>query len=178
VANVNNETLLLVIFVGCTAFAVLLQAIVLLVMLVTARKALKFAQEQTEELRTNVLPLVKDTKELLTRVGPKIESVASDVAVLVNRVREQSTKVEASAEVLLERVYKQTTRVDSMLTSALDTVDRAGAMVGEVLSLPLRQLAGFAAFARAAFSTLRSGPPRSQSEPRATHSAADRDLFV
>jgi hypothetical protein len=178
VANVNNETLLLMIFVGCTAFAVLLQAIVLLAMLLTARKALKFAQEQSEELRNNVLPLVKDTKELLTRVGPKIETVASDFADLTSKLRVQSTRVEASAGDFFERVYRQSNRIDMMLTSTLDTVDRAGAMVGEVLSVPLRQLAGFAAFARAAFSTLRSASPRPQTEPRPTHSAADKDLFV
>lgn len=176
-ANVNNETLLLI-FVACTAAALLMQAFVLLGMLLALRKALKFAQEQSEELRGTVLPLVKDTKELLTRVGPKIESVASDVAVLVSRVREQSTKVEASAGEILERVYRQTSRVDTMVTHALDTVDRAGAVVAEVISLPLRQLAGFAAFARAAIGTFRSGPPRRQTEPRPTHSAADKDLFV
>lgn len=176
-ANVNSETLLLI-FVACTGAAVLLQAFVLLGMLIALRKALKFAQEQSEELRSNVLPLVKDTRELLIRVGPKIESVASDVAVLVSRVREQSTRVEASAGEMLERVYKQTTRVDTMLTHALDTVDRAGAIVAEVISVPLRQLAGFAAFARAAVGSFRSGPPRPQTEPRPTHSAADKDLFV
>jgi hypothetical protein len=177
VANVNNQNLWLMIFVGCTGAAVLMQAFVLLGMLLTARKALKFMREQSEELRTNVLPLIKDTKDLLTRVGPKIESVATDVAVLASRVREQSAKVEASAGAMIERVHRQSTRVDMMLTSALDTVDRAGALVGEVLSVPLRQLSGFAAFARAAIGTLRSGPPP-QGEPRPTHAAADKDLFV
>lgn len=174
-ANVNSETLLMI-FVACTGAAVLMQAFVLLGMLLTARKALKFFQEQMDEMRTNVLPLVKDTKELLTRVGPKIESVASDVAVLTSKMREQSTKIEASAGEIIERVYRQTNRVDTMLTGALDTIDRAGAVVAEVLSVPLRQLSGFAAFARAAFGTLRSGPP--PLEPRPTHSAADKDLFV
>ena len=174
-ANVNNETLLLI-FVACTGAAILMQAFVLLAMLLTARKALKFAQQQTEELRTNVLPLVKDTKELLTRVGPKIESVATDFADLTSKLRVQSTRMETSAGDIFERVYRQTNRVDMMLTSALDTVDRAGAMVGEVLSVPLRQLSGIAAFARAMFGTLRSGPP--PTEPRPTHSPADKDLFV
>jgi hypothetical protein len=149
VANVNNQNLWLMIFVGCTGAAVLMQAFVLLGMLLTARKALKFMREQSEELRTNVLPLI----------------------------REQSAKVEASAGAMIERVHRQSTRVDMMLTSALDTVDRAGALVGEVLSVPLRQLSGFAAFARAAIGTLRSGPPP-QGEPRPTHAAADKDLFV
>ena len=177
-ANVNQETLLLI-FVACTGAAVLLQACVLLGLLITAMKALKFAREQAEELHTNVLPLVKDTKQLLANVGPKIESAANDFAELTGRLRARSAEIDASATQILERVHRQTTRVDAMLTNALDTVDRAGAMVADVISVPLRQIAGFAAFARAAFNSLRGGSQRTVSaEPRPTHSPADKDLFV
>ena len=174
---VNNETLLLI-FVACTGAAVLLQAIVLLALLITARKALKLAHEQIEELRTNVLPVVSDTKRLLSTVGPKIESVASDFAVLTHSARTHGIRLEESATDILERVSRQSNRVDMMLTNALDTVDRAGAVVAEVLSVPIRQLAGMAAFARAAVGTLIGGAPRPQSEPQPTHSPADKDLFV
>ena len=177
VTNLNNETLM-IIFVACTGAAVLMQALVLLAMLITARKALKLAQEQIEELRTNVLPLVKDTKELLSNVGPKIETVASDFAALTHGLRAHGTKLDESATDILERVNRQSNRVDMMLTNVLDTVDRAGAVVADVISVPLRQLAGVAAFARAAFGTLRTGGPQTQSEPQPTHSPADKDLFV
>ena len=177
VNNLNNETLLLI-FVACTGAAVLMQALVLLAMLITARKALKLAQEQIEELRTNVLPVVMDTKQLLSTVGPKIESVASDFAALTHGLRTHGIKLDETTTDILERVNRQSSRVDMMLTSALDTIDRAGAVVADVISVPIRQLAGVAAFARAAFGTLRSGPPRTQSEPQPTHSPADKDLFV
>ncbi len=177
VTNVNNETLLLI-FVACTGAAVLMQALVLLAMLVTARKALKLAQEQIEELRTHVLPVVHDTKKLLTNVGPKIEAVATDFAALTHSMRTQGIKLEESATDILQRVNRQSTRVDMMLTNVLDTVDRASAVVADVISVPIRQLAGVAAFARAAIGTLRNGPARAQSEPQPTHSPADKDLFV
>lgn len=176
-AKVNNEILLLI-FVGCTGAAVLMQAFVLLAMLITARKALKIAQEEIEELRTNVLPVVKETKELLTKVGPQVESVVTNMAALTGGWREQSARMQVSAADILERVDRQSTRVDMMLTNLLDTVDRAGAVVVDVISVPLRQLAGFAAFARAAFGTLRTAPPRRATEPHPTHAAADKDLFV
>lgn len=173
----NNETLLLI-FVACTGAAVLLQAIVLLALLVTARKALKLAQEQVEELRANVLPVVTDTKRLLSTVGPKIESVAADMAAITRTARSQGVKLEESATNVLQLVSRQTNRVDLMLTNVLDTVDRVGAVVADALSVPIRQLAGVTAFARAAIGTFLGGPPRPQSEPRSTHLAADKDLFV
>jgi hypothetical protein len=168
----------MIIFVACTGAAVLMQALVLLAMLITARKALKLAQEQIEELRTNVLPLVKETKDLLSNVGPKIETVASDFAALTHGLRTHGIKLDESATNILERVNRQSNRVDMMLTNVLDTVDRASAVVADVISVPLRQLAGVAAFARAAFGTLRTGASRTQSEPQPTHSPADKDLFV
>jgi hypothetical protein len=177
VTNVNDETLLLI-FVACTGAAVLMQALVLLAMLITARKALKLAEEQIAELRTTVLPVVKDTKELLSNLGPKIEVIATDFAALTHGLRKHGIKLEESATDILERVNRQSTRMDMMLTNVLDTVDRAGAVVADVISVPLRQLAGVAAFARAAFGTLRNAPPRTQSEPQPTHSPADKDLFV
>jgi hypothetical protein len=165
VATVNIETLLLI-FVACTFAAVLMQAIVLLGLLITARKALKTAQQQFEELRTDVFPVIKDTKQLLVNVGPKIESVANDVADLTGNLRAQSARLEISAGEILERIHRQTNRIDAMLTNVLNTADRAGAVVADVISVPVRQLAGFAAFARAAVTSLRGAPRSAQPEPR------------
>lgn len=177
VGKVNNETLMLV-FVACTGAAVLMQAFVLLAMYFAFRKAIKMAQEQIEELRTNVLPMVKDTKDLLTTVGPKIEIVATDFAALTHGLRTQSALLKISATDIAERVTRQTTRIDMMVTNTLDMVDRAGAILADAISVPIRQLSGIVAFAKAAVGTLRAPTPRPQGEPQPTHSAADKDLFV
>ncbi len=155
-----------------------MQALVLLALLLTARKALKLAQEQIEELRTNVLPVVHDTKQLLSNVGPKIESLATDFAAVTSGLRANGAKFQESATDILDRVNRQSNRVDMMLTGMLDTVDRAGAVVADVISVPIRELAGIVAFARAAIGSLTSGAPRPQPGPQPTHSAADKDLFV
>ena len=65
-----------------------------------------------------------------------------------------------------------------MFSGVLDTVDRAGAIVTDLVNVPLRQLSGVAAFAKAAIGTLRSGAPQREPGPRATHSPADKDMFV
>jgi hypothetical protein len=174
---VNNETLLLV-FVACTGAAVLMQACVLLAMYIAMRKAIKMAQTQIDELRVNVMPVVKDTKELLTSVGPKIDSLAGDFAAITSSFRTQGSLFKTSAEDIVAKVNRQASRVDSMLTGVLDVVDRASAVVADVINVPLRQLSAMAAFAKAAVSSLRSGPLRRESESQPTHSAADKDMFV
>jgi hypothetical protein len=174
---VNNETLLLI-FVACTGAAVLMQACVLLAMYIAMRKAMKMAQTQIDELRVNVLPLVKDTKDLLTSVGPKIDSLAGDFAAITRGLRTQGSLFKTSADDIATKVSRQASRIDSMLTGVLDVIDRASAVVADVINVPLRQLSAVTAFAKAAVDSFRSGPPDPQSEPRPTHSPADKDMFV
>lgn len=169
----DHETLL-IIFVGLTGAAVLLQSLILLGMLLAMLKAIKFGQEKAEELRSMTLPMLTEAREFMNRVGPKIDSVSTDVADLVHALREQSIEMETSTTEILERVRRQTTRIDAMITGILDTVDRASGAVTHAVSVPVRQVSAFAAAARAIFGALRNGSP----SPARTHSAADKDLFV
>jgi hypothetical protein len=174
-ANVNTETWLIV-FVGLTGAAVLLQSIVLLALALSVRKTAMAIREEMAELRGVVTPVATRAEKFLERVGPKMESAATDMAEIMHGLRSQSAEMQASAMEILERARRQTSRVDSMMTGVLDTVDRATAIVVDAVSVPLRQISGMAAFARAALHALKSGPTGPRQQP--THSAADRDMFV
>ena len=174
-ANVNNQTLTLI-FIGVTALAVLLQAGILLGIFITVRKSVKAIHSEVEVLRAATLPLLDNTRELVKGVTPKIESVATDIAEVARGLRVQTMEFHASASDILERVHRQTGRVDTMVSGALDTVDRASTVVNDAVNVPLRQLSGIAAFAKAAFDALRSNGPRRQAQP--TRPAGDKDLFV
>jgi len=168
----------MLVFVACTGAAVLMQALVLLAMYIAMRKAIKMAQAQIDELRVNVLPVVKDTKDLLTSVGPKLDSLAGDFAVITRGLRTQGSLYKASADDIVAKVNRQASRVDLMLTNVLDMVDRASAVVADVVSVPIRQLSAVAAFAKAAVGSFRAGPAPAEAAHQPTHSPADKDLFV
>ncbi|HLY43576.1 MAG TPA: hypothetical protein VKR52_20350 [Terracidiphilus sp.] len=170
----NTQTILLIVFVAITGLAVLLQASVLLGMFIAMRKSLKLVQENVDELRTKVLPVVTDAGDFFTRVGPKLESMATDMSSMMHDLREQGAELQESATVILEKVQRQSSRVDSMMTGFLDSVDRAGAFINDVVGAPIRQLGALAAAAKAMFGALTSRSP----EPAATHASADKDLFV
>lgn len=169
----NSDTLLLV-FVALTGVAVLLQAFVLLAIFLALRKTTGMLQQQLDELRTSVMPVVTSTQKLLTSVGPNLEAVAKDLAEITKGLSAQSADIQASAGQILAQVQRQTSRIDAMFTRALDTVDRAGTVLTETINMPLRQISAITAFARAALGALRSG----QSQPRPTRSATDEDMFM
>ncbi len=173
--NVNTETLMIV-FIALTGAAVLLQSFVLLALYFSVRKASESVQTEMAELRAVVLPVVTEAREFLSSVGPKVESVTTDMAEIMHGLRAQSAEMQDSAVEILERLRRQTSRLDAMFSGLLDTADRAGAIITDAVAVPLRQVSGIAAFVRTAFSTLRQKNP--QPRTQATHSAADKDLFV
>jgi hypothetical protein len=61
-----------------------------------------------------------------------------------------------------------------MLTTGLNSVERAGLMLESAVALPVRQVNGIFAAAKAVIETYRSEIPAR----KPTHSSADKDLFI
>jgi len=170
----NNETRLLVIFVGLIAFALLMQAIVMLVAFLVMRKKVKSLQEDVQELRTTAIPILNKSRETLEKVAPKLESVAADVADIVHVLKRQSVEFQAVAGDILERVHRQTSRVDNMFTNMADGVEHASNVVVHSVGRPVRQISAVLAGAKAFLSVLTTGRrPDQQADV-----VADQDMFV
>lgn len=153
--NIDNQTIMLAI-VAVTAMAVLLQAFILLGIFISVRKAARSLKDQVEELRSAVIPVVNNTRDLITRVTPYVESTVYDVATMAHELREQTAQVEITTKDILARLRKQSSRVDAMLSTVLDAVDRAGSFLTDAVSKPARQLAGVLASVKAVVESLRS----------------------
>jgi hypothetical protein len=170
----NNETTLLVIFVGITGFALMVQAIVMLVAFLAMRKTITSLHEDVQELRTTAMPFLLKSRETLERVAPKIESVAADVAEVTHILRVQTVEFQAVAGEILERVHRQTSRVDNMFTNVVDGVEQASNLVVDSVTRPIRQLTSMLAGAKAFLTVLTTGR-RPNQEPEMV---ADQDMFV
>jgi methyl-accepting chemotaxis protein len=181
--KLDNQTILLALVV-VTGLAVLLQAIVLLAIFLAMRKAVAYFREETENLRSSIMPVIYDTRDMLastqgtmtnvqafladaqaflTRVSPKVESVATDLVEITNTLRTQSVEMQSSAMEMMERVHRQSDRVDGMITEFLNTVDRAGGFVAEAVSKPVQQISSILRSAKAVVESLRG--PRTLRQP-------------
>jgi methyl-accepting chemotaxis protein len=170
----NNESTLLVVFVGITGLALVVQAIVMLVAFLTMRKTIVSLQSDVQELRTTAMPILARTRETLEKVAPKIESIATDVSDLAHRLKEQSVEFEAVASEILERVHRQTSRVDNMFTGLVDGVEQASNMVADTITKPVRKITAMLSGAKAFFTVLATGRrPGEQVDV-----IADQDMFV
>jgi methyl-accepting chemotaxis protein len=173
--KLDNQTLQLVL-IALVALAMVTQAIVLLAAYLAMRKAARSADEKIEEFRASILPLVDKTRDLLTRLAPKIEATAEDVAALTHSLRLQTTDVQYAANEIVTRVRSQASRIDTLLTNVLDAIERAGGFMADAVSKPMRQLSAILASAKAAVESLRNYEPAPRSN--ADRVSGDNDMFV
>ena len=173
--KLDNQTLQLIL-IALVALAMLIQAIVLLVAFMAMRKAVRSADKKFEELRSSIVPLVDKTRDLVTRLAPKIEATAEDVAALTHSLRLQTTDVQYAANEIVTRVRSQAGRIDAMLTNVLDAIERAGDFMADAVSKPMRQLSAILASAKAALESLRNYGPAPRSN--ADRVSRDNDMFV
>lgn len=156
------------------AVALLLQACFVLAVIIGMVKVSKTVKQEIADVRTSVMPLIFDTRELLTRISPKIESSADDISEILKTVRAQSTTVGTATTEIVERIRRQSAKVEGMVSGLVDSADRTGAVVADAVGKPIRRLAGLVASARAVVETLRSPSPAQR-----TRSERDgQDMFV
>ncbi len=177
IPKLDNQTILLALAV-VTGLAVLLQAIILLAIFASMRKSAGAIRKEVEILRASLTPVLFDTQELiassrdtlisaqafltnaqgfLTRVSPKVEAAAGDLAAITKGMHAQVGQVQSTVTEIMDKVRKQGDRLDNMTSSFLDTVDRAGDFVSDVVSKPVRQISGILGVVKSVIESLR-GP--------------------
>lgn len=171
----DPQTLQIVV-AGVVAGTLLLQVLLLVFILIGVRKAAMAVRNDLDEIRSSITPLFTDSHELLVRVGPKIEAATDDLAVIAHSIREQTTSVQSTVTEISERTRHQAGRVDFMVSSALDKVDRAGAIVNDSVAKPLRQITGILAAARAVVENLRT--PQAPAKPPGERTQGDPGMFI
>ena len=167
----------LIVFVGLTGAAVLLQACVLLGMFLALRKTAQAVTEVTSDVKATVIPLVHTTRELLERISPQIMTVSAGLAELTEVVHKETKGARVSVADITERINNQVKRIDGMLTVALDTVEKTANTIEHSVAAPVRQVNGVVAAFKAIVDTYRSSP-RMQARRETPVPDPDRDVVL
>jgi hypothetical protein len=164
-----STEMILTILVTVIAAAGLIQLFILFAVFLAFRKGMKVAGEYATEMQSHVVPLLEQsrtlfrtTNEIIGHLEPKLETAATDLAELVHIAKTEAKKMQESADEIAERIRRQAARVDGMATDVLNGIDRAGQLVSQAVTVPLRQISGIAAAARAIFETFRGPASRAR----------------
>jgi methyl-accepting chemotaxis protein len=140
------------------------------------RKAARSMDEKFEAFRSSVTPLIDNTRSLVTRLTPKVEQTADDLAAITHSLRVQVADVQSAANEIIAHARVQGNRLDSMLSHVLDTLDRTGQFVSDAVNKPMRQFSAILSSVKAVVESLRSGAPEPRSQ--ASRASSDHDMFV
>jgi len=157
----------LIIFVGLVALAMVTQAIVVIVMAVTAAKARKQVLGIVEDLREKVTPLIANTHEMVRDASPKVKVITENLAHTSHLVRAKAAEWDQTMGEANQKTRAQVERVDGMVSSVLDTASDAGRMLQNAVRIPAREFSGMMSGLKAGLDVLLGRKKSNGSAPEA-----------
>jgi uncharacterized protein YoxC len=176
--DLARTNFLIMIFIGLVAVAMAGMAIALIVVAVTASKAIKGFNATTAELTGKVLPLIdvatemsKTGQALLIDTAPKVKHI-TDTLVDASDTLKETSKAARSAVQQFDttiadinvRTRQQVARVDGMVTSALTATIEAVETISRGLRIPTQKIVAAAGqaklFAEGLLAKIRSAASR------------------
>jgi hypothetical protein len=133
---------LLTAFIALTAFAVVIQAGILVGLYLSVRKSSARMEALATEFREKVLPTVITAQSLLAELRPKIEAVATNFQESTTIMRTQLGRMDATFSDVLDRARLQVIRADELLNRTMDRVEETSEVVHKTVVSPLRQFSG------------------------------------
>jgi hypothetical protein len=132
----------LTIFIALTAFAILLQAGILVAMYVTMRKSGQRVEALAAEVRSKVLPTIEQAQSIMTEMRPRLEIISENVEQTTTQLRAQMQRIDAAVSDALDRGRLQIIRADELLSRTLDRVEHTSEVVQKTVVSPVRHISG------------------------------------
>src|SRR5436190_24003688 len=133
---------LLSIFIAVTAFAVLLQAGILVGMFLAMRKTSAKVEALAEEVKTKVLPTAELAHSMMEELRPKIATVVDNVSTSTTMLRTQMERVDATLTDIIDRTRLQVIRADEFVNSTMDKLEETREAVQRTVVSPVRHISG------------------------------------
>jgi hypothetical protein len=132
----------LTIFIALTAFAILLQAGILVAMYVTMRKSSQRMEGLATEVRNKILPTIEQVQSIVTEMRPRLEIITENVEQTTTQLRAQLQRIDAAVGDAVDRGRLQIIRADELLSRTLDRVEHTSEMVQKTVVSPVRHISG------------------------------------
>ena len=133
---------LLTAFIALTAFAVLLQAGILVALYLALRTSTAKMEALATEMRDKTAPAIETAHNLMLDLRPKVDAIATNLGETTTLVRSQLERVDATLSDALDRTRLQVIRADELLNRTMDKVEETTDMVHNTVVSPLRQVSG------------------------------------
>jgi hypothetical protein len=124
-------------FVVVTAFAIVLQAILLIALFIQLRRTAARVEQSVTDLNNKVTPLISRVQILVEDISPRITGIVADASEITRLARGEAQKVDRILSEALERLRMQLIHVDHILTGAMEAVEEAGSHLRQTVWGPV-----------------------------------------
>ena len=138
----SGNTRLLMIFVGVVALSMFIQAIVVIVVAVGAKKTQDRLLVIAETLHGKVMPIINSTEELSKDLLPKIKTISDNLVETSHVVRAKAQEFDSTLTDVNKKTKAQVARVDSMVTTGLTATGSLAAMIHQGIKTPVIEALG------------------------------------
>jgi uncharacterized protein YoxC len=166
-ADLNRHDIhLAMIFVGIIAASLLAQALFVGITMGYAAKLLHRVNQIGDIVEKRTGPMLDKTNALLDELSPKVKSITENAEQISYTVRTKVDELASTVSELNETVKEingrtrvQVARADGLVTDALVATSEISHSVTESIKVPVRQIAGLVAGAKAGLETLIARSP-------------------
>jgi methyl-accepting chemotaxis protein len=133
---------LLMVFIAVTAFAVLLQLVILIALYGATRKTSKRVEAIADEIQTRALPLIDSVQAMIGANRSNVDTIIANVADTSKVVKDQLHHAEQTIAVVLDRTRARFERADEMVSRTMNSVEHATDTVRRTVDTPVRHING------------------------------------
>jgi methyl-accepting chemotaxis protein len=158
----DDNTKILLVFVGLVALAMVVQAIALIVIAAKSSKAIEGLTATIDELKQKTLPLIdsatqisRGAETLLRENAPKVRTIADNLVETSDKLVDASSAARAAVQQfdvtiadVNRRAQKQVARVDEMVTATLATTAEIAETISNGVRVPVQIIASIAGQAK------------------------------
>jgi hypothetical protein len=172
-----NETLLLI-FIGVSTLAIVIQMCVLIAMAIAAKKTSAQVEQLATEIRTKALPAVETVQTLIVDNKGKVEDIIDNLATASATARGQIVRIDATLNDVLDRARLQIIRADELTTSTMDKVEETTEILQHAVISPVRRLSGVMTGLSAGLGMFVAGRKARKNGGHRAAGAQSEDMFI
>ncbi len=136
-----NDTLLMI-FIGVSTLAILLQAAILAAMYAATKKTAAQVESLATEVRSKALPAVESVQALVVNNKERVEEIIENVTAATASARSQLLRIDATLNDVLDRTRLQVIRADELATNTMDRIEETTEIVQHTIVAPVRRIHG------------------------------------
>ena len=174
--TLNTNTILLIIFVGVTALAFILQLVLLFFLYKAIERSSSRMESIANRIEERATPVLASAQAILEESQPKIGEITSNLAEASATLRAHVAGVAEATSEIVERARAQAARLDELVHSTVDRVSETTDFLQNKVIMPVRRVQAIVSAVSAGVGFLRRNRARQKGPQLAT--ADDEEMFI